>query len=78
MFWSVMLLSIVLMAVVFVLLGLKILFKKNGKFPNSHIGGNKEMSKRGIYCATTQDRMAQRKNVKYKLADKDNSHKKNN
>lgn len=69
MFWSVLLLSIVLMALVFVFLGIQILFKKNGRFPNSHIGGNKEMAKRGIQCATTQDRMARKKPVKIKFLD---------
>jgi len=61
MFWKVMILSVILMAVVAFLMSIKILFKKNGKFPNTHIGGNKEMAKRGITCATSQDREARKK-----------------
>lgn len=33
------------------LLGVKVLFIKNSSFPSGHIGGNPEMSKRGIKCA---------------------------
>ncbi len=61
MFIKVFLLSICLMGFVAFLMSIKILFKKNGKFPNIHIGGNKEMVKRGITCATSQDREARKK-----------------
>lgn len=40
-------------------LSVQILFKKSHKFPDIHIGHNKEMKKRGIYCAQTQDKLAQ-------------------
>ncbi len=58
---KVFLVSIGLMAIVFAALGIKMLINKNGKFPNTHIGGNKEMIKRGIYCAQTWDRIEQKK-----------------
>lgn len=61
MFWKVLFLTIVLMAIVALLMSVRILLKKNGKFPNIHIGSNKEMAKRGIKCATSQDREARRK-----------------
>lgn len=61
MVFKVILLSIALMAVVFVLFSINILLKKDGKFPSLHIGGNKEMKKRGISCATSQDREARKK-----------------
>lgn len=35
-------------------LGVKIFFSKSGKFPETEIGHNKEMRKRGIMC-TRQD-----------------------
>ena len=54
------------MAIVFVLMAITILIKKNGKFPNLHIGSSKEMKKRGISCATTQDRQAQKSSIKIK------------
>ncbi len=59
--FKILLLTIVLIAIVFTLFSIKILIKKNGKFPKSRIGGNREMSKRGIYCATTQDKIERKK-----------------
>ena len=38
------------------------LFKKNGRFPNTHVSGSKAMRKRGIGCVQSQDREAQRIN----------------
>ncbi|WP_075591114.1 hypothetical protein [Labilibacter marinus] len=66
MFLKVLLLSVVLIGIVFVLMAIGILIKKGGKFPNLHIGSNKEMQKRGISCATTQDRQAQKPTIKIK------------
>lgn len=58
---KILLLSIVLIAIVFLLFSVNILFKKKGEFPSLHISENKEMTKRGITCATSQDRAASRK-----------------
>ena len=33
-----------------------------GKFPNTHVSGNKEMRKRGIGCVQSQDREARKIN----------------
>ncbi len=41
-----------------------ILLKKNGRFPNSHVSGSKEMRKRGIGCVQSQDAAARRHNPK--------------
>lgn len=60
MIWKVILLSIVLMSFVAVLMSVRILLQKKGQFPNLHIGANKELAKRGISCATTQDRLARK------------------
>lgn len=38
-------------------LGISILIKKNGQFPDTHIGHNQAMKDRGICCANTTDRM---------------------
>lgn len=51
-------LSIFLVALAAVMLGVKVLFVKNGKFPSGHIGSNPEMRRRGIGCA------AHSKNIK--------------
>lgn len=42
------------------LLGVRVFFVKDGKFPNTHVGGNKALKEKGIGCATSQDRAAQR------------------
>lgn len=44
-------------------LGITMLIKKNGKFPETHIGRSQAMKERGIYCANTTDRL-ERKNYK--------------
>lgn len=49
---------IVLILVALALIGLSIglLLKKDGKFPEIHIGRNKHMKDKGIDCANTTDR----------------------
>lgn len=58
---KVVLLAIVIMALALVGLALQILFKKDGKFPNTHIGSNKYMKDHGVSCATSDDKMEQAK-----------------
>lgn len=53
--------TLVLLLISFLLLGIRVLFTKNGKFPDTHISGNKAMRERGIHCAQTQDRQEQKK-----------------
>ena len=55
MFLKLLLLSTILIFISLVGLGLKILFSKDGKFPETHISRNKEMRKRGITCAQNLD-----------------------
>ncbi len=58
---KVILLAVALVAVAILGLATQILLKKGGKFPNTHVGGNKHLKKEGVHCATTQDKIAQRK-----------------
>lgn len=58
---KVVILAIVLMGLIMVGLAWKIIFKKDGKFPNTHIGGNEHMKARGVTCATSYDKMEQAK-----------------
>lgn len=44
------------------LLAIKILVKKNGRFPNTHIGHSAAMRKRGINCVQSMDRMERKEN----------------
>ena len=65
---KVILLTIGLMALAMAGMAITILVKKGGKFPNTHISGNKYLKRNGIYCSQTQDRLAQAsayKKVKY-------------
>lgn len=53
--------SLFIVAICFVLLGIKILFVQGGKFPNTHVSGNKALRDKGIGCIQSQDREAQKK-----------------
>lgn len=53
--WNTLLFTAVIVTLTFVLLGIRILVVKNGKFPDMHIGANGEMRKRGISCALSTD-----------------------
>ncbi len=47
--------------VAFALLAIKIIIKKGGKFPNSHIGASKAMADKGITCALSTDTRERKK-----------------
>lgn len=49
-----------LVALAMVLLCVRILLKKNGRFSSQHISENKKMRENGIHCATSQEREAHR------------------
>lgn len=55
-FFKMLLVVIALIAIAFLGLGITMLIKKGGKFPNLHIGQNKEMKKRGITCANSTEK----------------------
>jgi hypothetical protein len=42
-------------------LAIQIIFKKDHKFPNMHVSGNKKLADQGITCAQSWDKMEQRK-----------------
>ena len=44
------------------LMSVTILSKKGGRFPNTHVCGNKHLRRQGISSAQTQDKQAQREN----------------
>lgn len=56
----VIMLAIVLVGLAIAGMAIRILVKKGGKFPNTHISGNKYLKSQGIYCSQTQDKLAQR------------------
>ena len=59
---KVFLLTTAFVAICMVLLAITILIKKNGRFPNTHVGGSKAMRQRGIKCVQSQDRDARKEN----------------
>lgn len=54
------LISLLIIAACMVLMSVTILFKKDGRFPNTHVCGNKHLRRQGITSAQTQDKLAQR------------------
>ena len=60
--WKTFLTVALLLLAAVALLSVNILLKKNGKFPNIHVGNNPAMRKRGIGCVESQDRQAQKSN----------------
>ena len=55
MFLKLLLLSGLLIVAVLAGLGIRILIKPGGEFPDTHVGHNKEMRKKGITCAKQED-----------------------
>ena len=68
-FLSVLVTTVVLLAFAFLGLAIRIVIKKGGRFPNTHVSGNKHLRSKGIYCVQQYDRMEQekvKKEMKYK------------
>lgn len=64
----VILLAIVLVAIGIAGMAIRILVKKGGKFPNTHVSGNRYLKSQGVYCSQTQDKLEQRnawRKIKY-------------
>ena len=51
---KIILLAVILIALSIAGLAIKILLTKGGKFPNTHISGNKYLRQKGIYCMQTR------------------------
>lgn len=60
-FLLVLAIAVVLVAIAFAGLAIKILVEKKGQFPNLHIGANEHMKARGVTCAQTFDKIEQAK-----------------
>ena len=57
-------LSFALVAICVFLLSFNIIFRKDGKFPETEIGANKELRKRGLMCAKAEEKILWHKNRK--------------
>lgn len=67
-FLIVVLFAVILVALAIAGMAIQILVKKGGKFPNTHVSGNRYLKRQGVYCSQTQDRLEQakvRKKVNY-------------
>jgi len=60
-FLIVLIAAVVLVGIAFAGFAIKILVRKGGKFPNTHVSGNKYLKSQGISCAQTYDRLEQEK-----------------
>ncbi|MBR0046223.1 MAG: hypothetical protein IJP75_04975 [Bacteroidaceae bacterium] len=48
-------LCVIIVGVAVLLLSVRILLKKNGRFVKTHVSQSKEMRKRGVTCVQSQD-----------------------
>ncbi|MBM3420495.1 MAG: hypothetical protein FJY11_05100 [Bacteroidetes bacterium] len=55
MFFNILIISAILIAFALAGLGIRLLLEPSGKFPDTHVGHNKEMKKLGIGCAKNID-----------------------
>lgn len=61
---KVILLAVALVSIAMLGMAIRILVNKGGKFPNTHVSGNKYLKRQGVYCSQTQDRIEQAKGKK--------------
>ena len=66
------LISGLIIGICFILLAVKIIFVKGGKFPQTHISGNAALRKKGIGCAKSMDREAQQRKTLSDLINDEN------
>ena len=59
------LLSVLIIAISLVLLCVKLIFKKVGKFSSQHIHDNAGLRRKGIHCVIDQDREARAEGKAY-------------
>ncbi len=64
-----MLFTLIIVAVSMAFLAVKLLLKRNGRFPNLHIGGSAAMRKRGITCVQSMD-YAERLDNPHRIAER--------
>lgn len=67
------LLTIIILVICILLLGVRIFFVKGGKFPETHVAGNKALTKNGVSCSKSQDKEErERKNLFERLKESEN------
>ncbi|MBO4370340.1 MAG: hypothetical protein J5808_03135 [Paludibacteraceae bacterium] len=56
-------LAVALMLPLILLMGYRVFFSRNGRFPNTHVSGSAALRRKGIGCVQSQDREARREVV---------------
>ena len=59
------LLTLLIIAIAMLLLGVRVLIKKDGEFQSQHISDNAYLKEKGIHCVINQDKEARRRNKAY-------------
>lgn len=59
---KILLFTLIIVGASLAFLSIKLLVKKNGRFPNTHVGHSAAMRKRGITCVQSMDRMERTEN----------------
>ncbi|MDY3090266.1 MAG: hypothetical protein SOW66_04015 [Porphyromonas sp.] len=63
---------LVALGLTMLLLSIKLIIKKDGKFPSSHVGSQQALRDQGISCHTSQHRDAQgQRNLAERLAERE-------
>lgn len=52
---KVFIISIILVGMAVIGMAVSLLFRRNGRFPETHVSRNSEMQKRGVRCAAEED-----------------------
>ena len=59
------LLTLLIIAIAFAMLSVKLILKRNGRFSSQHVHDNPGLRKKGIHCVMDQDREARERNGAY-------------
>lgn len=60
-------LTVILVAIAFVLLAVKVLFVKGGRFPSGHVHDLPQLRRRGLTCAAAQAKSNKKKQTEYNI-----------
>ena len=67
MFIKLLLISIVIVGIAFLLLAVRMIIVRDGKFPNTSVGGNKKLRELGITCAKCEEQVKYNRLKKKKI-----------
>ena len=57
--------TLLIIAIAMLLLGVRVLFKKDGEFQSQHVSDNAYLKEKGIHCVIEQDKESRMKNKAY-------------